>query len=1087
MKKYLLLSAALVFMLFNHAWAQERSISGKVTSADDGSSMPGVTVVLKGTSIGAVTDLDGNYRVSVPSEGGTLVFSFVGLLTEEVVIGQRTVIDLAMKSDITQLSEVVVTGLGISRQESSLGYAVQEVSGDKLAMVNETNIVGSLTGKVAGVQVIGASGAALGGSTKIRLRGATTLGESSPLFVVDGTPISNESIGPDGRTHFGGGNRDYGNLASDINPNDIESISVLKGPSAAAIYGQRGANGVILITTKKGSSRQGIGLDYNHSTTFDKVYVLPSYQNTYGGGYSQTFPTFTYNPAVHPAEWAAWDGQNMINYAADESWGPKMDGTLVRHWDSWYPGDEYGKLRPFSPNPDNVRNFFDTGVTSSNNVAFSGGNNDTFFRMSLGNTNQTGVLPGSALKKVNVSFNGTAKLSEKLTSNASVMYTNTQANNRPRLGYGSGPVSSMNQWFQRQIDTDRLRNYQNADGTQRFWNLRAEDIASGVTPQQPLYWDNPYWDLYENTSHDNRDRTLGNVSLSYQLLENLKVSGFVRSDNYVQRIEEITASGGLELDRYLSRTLTGRENNYEFLAEYNKSVGDISINATLGGNIRKNFNSHLFEETVGGLSTPGFYDIAASKDRPDVDTYRSQKEVRSVYGTASFGYKEYLYLDVTGRRDISSSLPSANNAYFYPSISTSFVFSELLNSSVLSFGKVRASYAKLGSDISQYNIYTTYDVGNPYGSTGRLAVNNKLQNADLRPQLSTNMEIGTNMRFLSDRLGLDVNVYKTNVTDQILELTVPGSSGFSTAIVNAGEIESKGLEVVFNATPVKTADFSWDINLNGAHNQSTVISLAEGLENRELQKILSDRWGGLSLNARVGEKWGQFVGGGFARYQATDASGNNIDHPSNGKIMVDASGFYIYEQNVELGSLLPEFTGGIRNTFNYKDLSLSAFIDFQKGGQFFSVTRMFNDMAGQSAATAEINDNGKNVRDAVADGGGVRVDAVDESGNPVTHYLDAVDYYWGQFGLNEAYMYDASFIKLRELRVGYSLPANLIGKTPFRSINVAVIGKNLWLIKTNVDGIDPSEISEGIGGFNAAEGGVLPGVRSVGFNVRFGL
>jgi len=1079
-------------------------VSGKVTSEDDGLGLPGVTVRDKDTDKGVSTDLDGNFRIEV-SENATLIFSFVGYISQEVQVGARSVIDITLAPDVQQLSEVVVTALGISREESSLGYAVQEVSGDKVNMVGETNAVGALTGKVAGVQVIGSSGANLGGSAKVRLRGLTSLGESSPLWVVDGTPISNGSFSPGGRTHYSGG-RDYGNLAGDINPNDIESITVLKGPSAAALYGQRGANGVILVTTKKGTNRQGIGVTINSNTTFERVYVLPEYQNEYGGGYTQEFGTFTYNPATHPAEWAALDGQPMPNYAADESWGPALDGTNVIHWDSWFPGhDDYLTTRPWSANPNNVRDFFNTGVTLNNNVALAGGTENMNARLSIGSLNQTGVLPNSRLDRMNASLNVDGKLSEKLTLSAQMMYTNTKGFGRPALGYGTGPVSSFNQWFQRQIDIDRLANYQNPDGTQRFWNIRGGDIAAGNVPGRALYWDNPYWDLFQNTSEDERDRFLGNIGLTYQITEDLTISGFARRDGYTQRIEERIASGGLNLADYSYRLVQGQENNWEFLAQYNKELGDIDIAATAGGNIRQNRYTSSFQSTTGGLSVAGFYDIDASVDRPTADdTYRSEKEVRSLYGSASVGFRNLIYLDFTGRGDWSSSLPVDNNFYFYPSVSTSFVFSELFDSPILSFGKIRASAAQLGSDIGPYNIYQTYGVGAPYGGFATLSVPNTLPNQTLTPQTSTNLEAGLNMNFINNRVRFDLAVYRNTVENQILTLTVPGSSGYSAALVNAGSIQSQGIELALSGTPIQ-GEFNWDIDFNIARNRSTVLELAEGLDNRQLQLALSDGWGGLRLNARVGEEWGQLTGGGFATFQATDDDGNEIDHPNNGMRVVSGGGTYAYEANKDLGSILPDFTGGLRNTFSYKNFDLSAFIDYQIGGQFFSITKMFNAYSGLGAETVGNNALGNPLRDPLTDAsgnptggntilaseagansGGVLVEGVDANGDAVSYYTEAQTYYSGLFGRNENWLYDATYIKLREVRFGYTLPTSLVNRVGFTSINVAAVGKNLWLIHTNVDGIDPSEIGEGAGGFNVAEGGVLPGVRSLGFNIKLG-
>jgi TonB-linked SusC/RagA family outer membrane protein len=513
---FLLLMSLTIF----GAYAQTRNISGKVTDSDTGQGLPGVSVFLKGTSSGTVTDVDGRFIISA-NEGNTLVFQSVGMITQEVVVGASSTIELAMTTDTKQLGEVVVTALGVSREERSLGYAVQEVKGAELTNVGQSNFVNALSGKVSGVQIIGTSGAAIGGSQKIRLRGVTSLGSNdSPLIVIDGTPIDNStSAAGDWR-----GGRDYGNLAGDINPNDIENINVLKGPSAAALYGQRGANGVIMITTKKGTTQKGIGVEFNHNTTFERVYVLPEYQNEYAGGYDQDFIPFEYDPTRHPASWASFNGQPMLNYEADESWGPRMDGRLVRQWDSWHQGDNFGKLTPLTPQPNNIRNFFDTGTTFTNNLSFTGGNDKSTFRLSVGIVDTKGVLPGSKLTKNNLGFNGSTKLTDKLSVNANINYAFIKAKGRPASGYTSQSViTSFNQWFHREINMDDLRNYKNPDGTYRPWNILSPNSYDPNDPEafrRPLYWNNPYFEVFENAGGDKRERVYGNIGITYQLLSN---------------------------------------------------------------------------------------------------------------------------------------------------------------------------------------------------------------------------------------------------------------------------------------------------------------------------------------------------------------------------------------------------------------------------------------------------------------------------------------------------------------------------------------------------------------------------------------
>lgn len=1062
MKKILLFCSVMV--LFAHSiMAQGRAVTGTVISEEDGEPIPGVSVLLKGTAVGTVTNIDGTYSINVVDGQSVLVFSFVGLLAQEVTVGNQNEINITMSSDIKSLNEVIVTALGVSRDERSLGYAIQSVSGDKLSSVREPNLVGSLAGKIAGVQVIGSSGAALGGTQNIRLRGVNSLGGGSPLFVVDGTPISNQSFSP-GNDQPG---RDYGNLAGDINPDDIESISVLKGPTAAALYGNRAANGVIIITTKKGTSKKGIGIDINQSTTFDRVYVLPNYQNEYAGGYTQDLLTFNYNPSVHPESWAAFDGQKMLNYAADESWGPRMDGTPVRHWDSWYPGDSFGQLKPLTPQPNNVRDFFNTGITFNTGVAFSGGNEDSNFRLSLNNVDQKGVMPNSSLIKNNVSFNGNQKLTKKLTAGISFNYTGTQGVGRPASGYtGRNPVNSFNQWFQRQVNMDDLRQYKNPDGTFRTWNIRSP------LDTRPLYWDNPYYEAFENAPEDKRDRVYGNFNLGYQFNDYFKVTGFIRSDFYNQKIEERIASGGLDQDFYGVQQIVGREDNYEFLAQYDRAFGDWTLSANAGGNIRRNFYDRMYQGTVGGLAIPGFYNIAASVDRPTNTSFKSFKTVRSLYGSVSLGYQNTIFIDATLRNDWSSALPVQNNSYIYPSLSTSFVFSELLGATgrTFSYGKLRLSYAQVGSDIGPYDIASIYNVGVPYGSMPNLSVPVTYPNPNLRPALSSAYEAGVDLRFFDGKVNLDVTYYRNDNKDQIMTLTVPGSSGYTGAIVNAGLIRSWGTEVMLGATLIEKKDFSWDASFNIARNRNKVIELAEGLENRQLQ---SAYWG-MTLNARVNEPWGTLIGTGFT-------------YDDSGRKVIREDGSYVTQQNQLLGSVLPDFTGGFSNTLRYKNWDLTAFLEFQIGGKFYSVSKMFSAYSGLSAETAGDNDRGVPMRDPVENGGGIRVDGVFENGTPASVYVDPYDHFSGMFALHENWIYDATFFKLRELRLGYTLPKNLVNKTPFHSANIGIIARNLWLIHTKIDGFDPSEFGSGANGFAYFESGQLPGVRSIGFNVRLGL
>ena len=1056
-----LLMPTLLMVLSITTFAQDVNVKGKITSDADGSTLPGVSVLIKGTTQGTITDSEGNYSIQVPSDA-SLLFSFIGFKTREVNVGGRTVIDVALENDVTELSEVVVTALGVEREKASLAYAVQEVDGDNLTKTGEQNYLGALSGKVAGVQIVNPSAASLGGTVNVRIRGANSIsGNSPPLFVVDGIPISNANFS---NTYNG---RDYGNLAQDINPNDIESISVLKGPAASALYGIRGKNGVILITTKKGSGRKGLGIEYNGQFSFDKVAILPEYQNEYAGGYSQ--------------ELGQVDGDYVLEYNADESWGPRMDGRLVRHWDSWYPGTpEYGKTRPLVANPDNVKNFFETGVTQSHNIAISGGNEKTNFRLSYGFTDINGAVPFSEGKKNNASLNLNSAISDKLSIEATVNYANNSYRGRPGFGYtGSysgwsliniGP--NLNMWTQRQLDYSRLKDYRAPDGTIKTWNI------TGPGNTTPNFWDNIYFMLENATPYDERDRVIGGVTLNYQLSDVFSLKGVAKTDFYDQRINNRIPTEAKAQDFYYETSRKGIETNYELLLNFNKSFDDISISGFAGGNILKQKYIGLAGNTVGGLSAPNWFNLEASVDRPFVDNWEINKEIRSIYASASIGYKDMLYLDVTARNDWSSALPENNNSYFYPSAGLSFVFSELVSSDILSFGKIRGSFAQVGNDLNAYEINQTYLSGGVYGSSPTFVVRDEFVDPNIKPSLAEAIEVGMELKFFKNRLGLDVNYYTQTNEDDIIRINVSGTSGYEELTTNGGKIVSKGVEVALYGTPLKTSNFTWNVAFNLARNRSTVEDIYGDIT---AYSILGRR--GVDVVLEKGEEWGVLKGSDFqmlngqpvVRYAGSWYHSGDEDNLE-----------YLTEDNQVIGNVLPDFTGGLVNTLAYKGFDLSLNLDFQKGGNFHSVTKMYGFGAGQLAETVGLNDNGASVRDRISDGGGFMVSGVLEDGTEVKGYASGAQHTWNMVGVTGNWIYDASYIKLREVRLGYSLPDQLLRNLPFTKANVAFTVRNAWLIHSNIEGIDPSEITPDASGVSFHEGGGLPGFRTYGFNLRLG-
>lgn len=1054
MRKVLLLFG--IMLLTVSAALAQRTVMGTVTDTN-GEPLIGANVLVKGTTIGSVTDFDGKYTIEVPDGVSVLVFSYTGFQTQEVTLGVSNVMDVKMSEGVL-LEAAVVTALGVERSEKALGYSVQEVSGGAVDKARETNIVNQLSGKVAGVQVTGSSN--LGGSSRVLLRGASSiLGENQPLFVVDGIPLDNSNFSSYNQQRAAGG-YDYGNMAQDINPDDIESISVLKGANAAALYGARAANGVILITTKKGQKRanQPIGISVNSGFSVQEVFLLPDYQNEYGGGAGPQFATND-------------DGQLLPDYGYDGSWGPKLDGQMVRHWDSYdeWDTENFGITRPWVANPSNIEDYFETGRTWNNNIALSGGSESAGFRLSYTNVDVKGTQPNSSLKRNVINFNGNVQLSEKLSAHVNGNYVRSEGLGRPLTGYGESIMSQFNQWYQRQLDTERLKNYKNPDGSQRTWNRNSADDPS------PHYWDNPYWERYENVQNDNRDRIFGDLGAQYQFTDWLSVSGRAMTDYYTDRRIERIAVGGVRESLYREDLRTLQENNYELMINFNNLdlTSDLSLNALAGANKRVYGLEENLASTQGGLNTPGFYSLANSVSELSITDNTFERVVNSVFASASFGFKNFLYLDVTARNDWSSTLPSDNNSYFYPSVSTSFVFSELMpTNNVLSFGKLRASWAQVGNDTDPYRLANTYFTLPNFGGSGSASLPNSQNNANLLPEKTTSFEVGAQLNFLRNRITLDATYYNSVTEDLIFNVSQSGASGFTSAIRNAGKVQNNGIELMLNFTPIQTNDgLTWDIGLNYAANNNEVVELADGVDNIRLAALF-----GVSVEARPGETYGTIIGYDFAR----DENGNKL---------VDASGAYVStDEVVPIGSILPDFTGGVSTALSYKGFEISGLIDFQKGGSLHSLSNQWGKYSGMLQTTVENNvrEDGIVVEGVYAPG--TMIDGVDVSGQQNETVLDAQSHFFLNQGyiIHAADVYDASFVKLRELRITYTLPGSFVSNTPFTGASISLVGRNLAILSSNIPNVDPQSAvsSANIQGF---EGGQLPSERSIGVNLNFRL
>ncbi|WP_235941602.1 SusC/RagA family TonB-linked outer membrane protein [Cyclobacterium roseum] len=1050
--------------VFNSLHAQEKTVTGKVID-ENGESIPGASVLVKGTTKGVATDINGEFTLNLSESENELEVSFIGYNQKEVKVNNQSNITISLSSEETALSEVVVTALGVKRDERALGYTVQQVDTQGLDEAKETNIVNSLTGKIAGVQISNSSGN-IGGSSRITIRGINSIsGNNQPLFVVDGTPIDNSNYNSDDQVS-GNGGRDYGNAAQDINPDDIESISVLKGPSASALYGSRASNGVILITTKSGEARKGIGVSINSSTMFSNVFLLPEMQNEYGGGFALTF-----DEAVDPL-----DGQTykVVNTNANNSWGPRFDGTLVRHWDSMYPGEpNYGEVRPWVATPNNIKDFFETGVTLSNNVSISGGNDKSSFRLSYTNLDQTGTMPNSSLNRNTIAVSANSQLSDKFSAGAKVNYIRTEALGRPATGDWSPerPVNVLTYWYawtQRQIDPARLRNYK----SDRYYHMTWNTQGLGRHLEQS-YNNNPYFTLYESYNNDLKDRVFGNINISYQILPELSLTLFARTDFYTDSREDRASIGGYLQNAYEKDLYHFREDNFELLGQYNGDLGDdFSLGVTFGGNIRKNTFKNNYTRTQGGLSVPNFYNLVASLQRPEIRDFTSEREVQSVYASGNIGYRDYLFFEASLRNDWSSTLPVDNNSYLYPAVSSSFVFSNLMTGAdFFSFGKMRIGWAQVGNDTDPYRLINTYANGDPYGNTSVFTVDDVLKNSNLKPEIVSNIEAGLDLRFLENRIGLDFTLYKVNTFNQILALPVSSTTGFKSLIVNAGEMENKGIEVMLKGTPVDRSSFSWDVNLNLARNRNMVLELAEGQDNFEL----GGRDGTNSVNATVGQPYGTII------------TPNVIYHEETGKPIVGSNGFYLRNPGEVVGNIMPDVTGGFSNTFTYRGISLSALIDFQSGGDFWSETVQNGIANGQFIESVGDNDRGVPMRNPVSEGGGIKADAVFENGEPNTVYLEAQNYLKQQYSLDGLNVYDASYVKLREVRLGYSLPSRMLNNMFITALRLSVFSRNVALLHSNVPHIDPSEIAYGSSNMQGLEGASLPAPRVIGFNINIKL
>ncbi len=1095
----LTLMLALVVQL---SFAQGKVITGVVTETGTGEALPGVNIVVKGTNTGATTDFDGKYTIKA-DKGQTLEFSYVGYNTVTKKVGDSNVINVQLKEG-SKLEQVVVTALGIKREEKTLSYAAQQVKQKELNVTHNDNIKTAIAGKVAGVQINGQAGSKLGKSGKIRIRGAISLtSDDDPLYVLDGVPIDNPN---------------------DIDMDNIASVDVLKGPTATALYGQRAASGVVVLQSIK-AKKGAFSVELGTAVTMDKVAYLPKYQNEYGQGYDGEDSFVTFNPGtiypsfVYPTYWLGGEFTNQRylykwNNYADESWGPKFDGEDYMPWYAWWPDSPYyGQTAKYVAQPNNVKDFFNTGVYNKSNVAISGGGDKFTARFAYSRLNVNGIIPSTDMSKNYVNSNFSYDITPKLKVTLGMNLTYSKIHGDFNDDYGNQTTGSFNSWFGRQLDTKKMRELKDLttpDGYTTSWNWWGPDYYAaygnyfGIEGfKKPAFWYNAYTWLEHYDNRNKSNKYTANLGVDYKINDHWNFnSGMSRYHNNFHN--------QYKLDNFLARAAapdlynpwqngfgvwdsTSQEDNYHARIGYKNKFENFDVQGFVGGNIRKNNYYREATQMVlgvaqGGLVIPDVYIFNNASEIPVTRKFVKRKQVNSLYSKLSVGYKDFLYLDATYRQDWSSALPANHNGYGYPSVGLSFLVSKLLEKNdVLSFAKLRASWGQVGDDVDALKIDPGYSIGTkPIGGSGSQIYTytpGTLVDPNIKPALNTATEFGTDLKFFKNRIGFNFTYYDEVRTDEIIPISISNTTGYTNFLTNAGEIERKGVEFTLNGDIFK-ADrngFNWNMAFNFGKNKTMVNRIREGVPVLQAPGVTggditpdgasnAPAFSFVTLEHKAGEEWGQLKGTGYKR----DADGN---------IIINANGTYAVQQNVYFGSVLPDFTGGFLNSFSYKGVSLTAAIDFQKGGKFFSLSEMWGTYTGLYAETAGNNDKGNPKRDAVADGGGVHITGVKADGSAYDNYIDTHDWASQWYGnrLAEPFIHDASYIKLREVALSYDFPKGFLGKA-VKGASVGLIGRNLLMIavaKDNVHGWDPSELAQTYG-----ENGQLPGTRSFGMNLK---
>lgn len=1069
MNKKILLIIGMCLVVFCQAFAQNRTVTGTVTGKDDGLAIPGVTVKLKGTQIGTQTNSAGKYSISAPN-GSVLEFSFIGYLTVPLTV-QGDVLNATLTPASSQLNEVVVTSQGIKREKRTLGYSAPTVSNKELTEGGNPSALTSLTGLVAGVNITSTSNTP-GSSTRIVLRGGSSItGNNQALMVVDGVPIDNSSIisGANSLTAV-----DFGNRGNDIDPNDIASITVLKGPAAAALYGSRASNGALMITTKSGAKNgKKLEITLNSTNTFSSILKLPTFQNEYGQGYmsgSATSPGYV----------------TGIDDASDNfSWGAPFTGK-VEPWGQEIDG--VTQTKPYSALPNNIKDFFKTGFAADNNVGIAAGDDKNSFYLGLNSLNSSGIFPANdSYDKYGVRFNGKATLANNFTASVNFNYNKIQANT-PSGGQGSNGIWTNLMQTPRDIPINKMGDLNN--------KYNGYNSITNTYGFYGAFTTNPYYILQNYSNLDDVNRITGDVNLAWKPLSWLNIVERVGADSYSDRRKLIQPKYTFNPADESGSGLWGQiinKGSYE-VDQYNVNevVHDLMVTAThdfgkdfhtsllLGNNIReRSTTSNLTStNTSGGLVVPGWYNLDNSNGPVNVITDNiSIRRLIGFYADLNLSYKDYLFLEGTLRNDRSSTLPLDNYSYYYPSVSGSFVFSELLKNSsiadILSYGKIRSSFAQVGSDTDPYELTTTYgrttvngSFGNttfPFGNVPAYQIGSTLGNAALKPEQTSSFEIGTELAFLQSRLSFDFSYYVNNSKNQIISIPVPNSTGYGFNEVNAGEIQNKGIELTINGTPIQTSNVTWNIFGTFTKNNSDVLALPNGVS-----QIVIGGFSGMAIVAAKGHPYGEFYG----VTNQTDAQGRTIVSKTTGQPIATTTAQY-------LGSYEPKFQTSLGTNVKYKNFTVSVLFDVKHGGVLYSQTKSLTDFVGTAAETG-------GPRYGQPFPNSVTLDASGKSVPNTSIPYSVYNYYTNVIGNTPGMdVVDASYIKMRSASISYTFSKRQLSSLPFGALTVGIFGNNLflWTPKSNAY-VDPEVNSSGAGNEQGFDFSANPSVRNYGINLK---